>query len=149
MSLSPETIYAVVRCIPRGKVATYGQIAELAGVANGHRIVARAMRGCPERLPWQRVVGKKDARRGKINIDDPDHAALQRGLLESEGVVFDAGGCIPLARFGWRLDEPPRARSPRRGGQRRSPAAKGILGRASSLGRPKRPRPKRALAKIG
>jgi methylated-DNA-protein-cysteine methyltransferase-like protein len=104
MALSPTNIYAVVRSIPRGKVATYGQIAELAGVSNGHRIVARAMRSCPERLPWQRVVGKKDARRGQIAIDDPDHAALQRGLLESEGVVFDANGFIPLARFGWQLD---------------------------------------------
>jgi methylated-DNA-protein-cysteine methyltransferase-like protein len=121
MSLSPENIYAVVRSIPRGKVATYGQIAELAGVANGHRIVARAMRSCPERLPWQRVIGKKDARRGQINIEDPDHAALQRGLLESEGVVFDAGGFISLARFGWRLDEP----SPARSGRRKRPAGKG------------------------
>lgn len=114
MPLSPANIYAVVRSIPRGKVATYGQIAELAGVANGHRIVARAMRRCPERLPWQRVVRKKDARRGQIAIDDPDHAALQRGLLESEGVVFDAGGFITLARFGWRLDEPSSQRSARR-----------------------------------
>jgi methylated-DNA-protein-cysteine methyltransferase-like protein len=105
MSLSPENVYAIVRSIPRGKVATYGQIAELAGVASGHRIVARAMRSCPERLPWQRVVGKKDARRGQINIVDPDHAALQRGLLESEGVVFVARGFIPLGRFGWHLDE--------------------------------------------
>jgi methylated-DNA-protein-cysteine methyltransferase-like protein len=104
-SLTPENIYAVVRSIPRGKVATYGEIAELAGVSNGHRIVARAMRGCPERLPWQRVVGKKDARRAQINIDDPDHASLQRGLLESEGVVFDAGGFIPLRRFGWLSSE--------------------------------------------
>jgi hypothetical protein len=73
------------------------------------------MRSCPERLPWQRVVGKKDARRGQINIGDPDHAALQRGLLEAEGVVFDAGGFIPLGRFGWRLGEPPHER----GGARR------------------------------
>jgi methylated-DNA-protein-cysteine methyltransferase-like protein len=52
-------------------------------------------------LPWQRVVGKKDARRAQVNIDDPDHAALQRALLESEGVVFDANGCISLREFGW------------------------------------------------
>jgi methylated-DNA-protein-cysteine methyltransferase related protein len=116
MSLSPENIYAVVRSIPRGKVATYGQIAELAGVSNGHRIVARAMRSCSERLPWQRVVGKKDARRGQINIEDPDHAALQRGLLEREGVVFDARGFIPLGRFGWRLDEPASGRGEKRHG---------------------------------
>jgi methylated-DNA-protein-cysteine methyltransferase-like protein len=139
MSLSPENIYAVVRSIPRGKVATYGQIAELAGVPNGHRIVARAMRSCPERLPWQRVVGKKDARRGQINIGDPDHAALQRGLLESEGVVFDVGGFIPLRRFGWRLDEPAGGRA-----HPRPAAAKGAPRRAPRLGSPKRRAKKRA-----
>jgi methylated-DNA-protein-cysteine methyltransferase-like protein len=133
MSLSPENIYAVVRSIPRGKVATYGQIAGLAGVSNGHRIVARAMRSCPERLPWQRVVGKKDARRGQINIGDPDHAALQRGLLESEGVVFDAAGFIPLGRFGWRLDEPASGRA----SDGRHAAGKSDPRRASRLGRPK------------
>lgn len=142
MSLSPENIYAVVRSIPRGRVATYGQIAELAGVANGHRVVARAMRSCPERLPWQRVVGKKDARRGQINIDDPDHAALQRGLLESEGVVFDAGGFIRLERFGWRLGEPSRGRS----GESKRPTEKGAPRRASELRSPKRRTMKRAPA---
>lgn len=96
-----RAIYAVVRAIPRGKVATYGQVAELAGIPSGHRIAARAMRSCPEALPWQRVVGKKDARRGRISIEDPDHAQLQRALIEAEGVEFDASGFIPLARSGW------------------------------------------------
>jgi methylated-DNA-protein-cysteine methyltransferase-like protein len=115
-----STIYAVVRSIPRGKVASYGQLAELAGIPSGHRIAARALRSCPERLPWQRVVGKKDARRGQINIEDPDHAALQRALLEAEGVVFDARGFISLRQSGWqpytqvtvasRARRPPRAR---------------------------------------
>jgi methylated-DNA-protein-cysteine methyltransferase related protein len=98
---SAARIYAVVRRIPRGSVATYGEVASLAGIASGHRVAARAMRVCPESLPWQRVLGKKDARRGHISIDEPDHAALQRGLLEREGVVFDAHGCVSLARFGW------------------------------------------------
>jgi methylated-DNA-protein-cysteine methyltransferase-like protein len=96
-----RAIYQVVRAIPRGKVASYGQVAELAGIRAGHRIAARAMRNCPDKLPWQRVVGKKDARRAQLNIADPDHAALQRALLEKEGVVFDAQGFIVLARFGW------------------------------------------------
>jgi methylated-DNA-protein-cysteine methyltransferase-like protein len=94
-------IYAVVRAIPRGKVATYGQVAQLAGMPAGHRIVARAMRTCPSKLPWQRVIGKKDARRGQINVLDPAHAALQRRLLEREGVVFDANGFVVLAKSGW------------------------------------------------
>ena len=91
----------MVRRIPRGCVATYGEVAALAGITSGHRVAARAMRECPESLPWQRVLGKKDPRRGRVNIDDPDHASLQRGLLEAEGVVFDASGCVSLARFGW------------------------------------------------
>ena len=94
-------IYAVVRAIPRGRVATYGQIGELAGIPAGHRVVARAMRTCPSRLPWQRVVGKKDARRAQINLQDAEHASEQRRRLESEGVAFDAGGYIALRRFGW------------------------------------------------
>ena len=67
----------------------------------GHRIVARAMRTCPSGLPWQRVVGKKDARRAQINIHDPEHGTRQRKLLEREGVKFDANGFIPLKHFGW------------------------------------------------
>lgn len=94
-------IYAVVRAIPRGKVATYGQVAELAGILNGHRVVARAMRQCPPGLPWQRVVGRKDVRRARISVQDPQHVALQRRLLEREGVRFDAAGFIVLARSGW------------------------------------------------
>jgi methylated-DNA-protein-cysteine methyltransferase-like protein len=94
-------IYAAVRAIPRGKVATYGQIAELCGLPAGHRVVARAMRTCPARLPWQRVVARKDARRAKIGIADAEHAALQRALLAREGVLFDAGGFIPLSKSGW------------------------------------------------
>jgi methylated-DNA-protein-cysteine methyltransferase related protein len=94
-------VYAVVRAIPRGKVATYGQVAELAGLPSGHRAVARAMRTCPARLPWQRVVGRKDARRAQISIQEREHAALQRRLLEREGVSFDDAGFIVLARSGW------------------------------------------------
>jgi methylated-DNA-protein-cysteine methyltransferase-like protein len=94
-------IYAVVAAIPRGKVATYGQVAELAGMPAGHRVVARAMRTCPARLPWQRVVGRKDARRAQISIGDPDNAARQRARLRAEGVVFDANGFIVLRKSGW------------------------------------------------
>jgi methylated-DNA-protein-cysteine methyltransferase related protein len=94
-------IYAVVRKIPRGKVATYGQLALLAGIPAGHRIAAKAMQTCPAKLPWQRVLGKKDARRAQINIQDPDQARLQRRLLEAEGVVFDERGFVSLREAGW------------------------------------------------
>jgi methylated-DNA-protein-cysteine methyltransferase-like protein len=73
----------------------------LAGIPAGHRVVARAMRDCPARLPWQRVVGRKDARRAQIKLQDPEHVATQRVLLQREGVVFDAAGFIVLARSGW------------------------------------------------
>src|SRR5262245_53003009 len=62
-SARERAIYALVAKIPRGKVATYGQIAELVGIRAGHRVVAAAMRSCPDGLPWQRVVGRKGARR--------------------------------------------------------------------------------------
>jgi methylated-DNA-protein-cysteine methyltransferase-like protein len=94
-------IYAVVAAIPLGKVATYGDVAELAGKPFGHRVVARAMRTCPKGLPWQRVVGRHDARRAHISIGDPEHAALQRKLLETEGVLFDDSGLIVMKKSGW------------------------------------------------
>ena len=100
-SSATREIYAVVRAIPRGKVATYGQIGELIGIPAGHRVVARAMRTCPDGLPWYRVVGKKDARRAQISVQDPEHVALQRKLLAREGVKFDAAGYIPLKTAGW------------------------------------------------
>ena len=103
-------IYAVVRAIPHGRVATYGQVAELAGVVRGHRVAARAMQVCPEALPWHRVVAKKDARRARISIQDPEHAGLQRARLEAEHVRIDEDGHIALRDFGWLPSEPRRPR---------------------------------------
>jgi methylated-DNA-protein-cysteine methyltransferase related protein len=96
-----QAIYDVVRAIPLGKVATYGQIATLAGIPRGHRLAARAMLSCPSGLPWQRVLGRKDARRGQINIQEREHASLQRELLIDEGVQFDESGFISLRDYGW------------------------------------------------
>jgi methylated-DNA-protein-cysteine methyltransferase related protein len=95
-----QRILDVVRAIPKGKVATYGQVAELAGIARGHRIAARTMKTAPAGTPWQRVLGKKDARRAQISIQDPEHAARQRKLLTREGVRID-DGLISLREFGW------------------------------------------------
>ena len=113
-STKETEIYAVVRAIPRGRIATYGEIAELAGIPLGHRVAARALRTCPEGLPWYRVVGKKDARRAQINIAEPEHAELQRARLEAEGVELDENGAIALARFGMLHAERKRPRRPRR-----------------------------------
>ena len=120
-------IYAVVRKIPRGKVATYGQVAELAGIPGGARVAGAAMRGSGKqpRLPWQRVVGKRGAT-GVIAILDPIGGAVQRQLLENEGVEVGDRGTIPLARYGWLpltgsrgRGAPPR-RPPRSGSRRRA-----------------------------
>ena len=94
-------IYDVVRRIPRGRVATYGQVAALAGLPRNARQVGHAMRTLSDAslVPWHRVVNASGAisRRG-----DPFGEDFQRRLLESEGVRFDRGGRVPLDRFAWR-----------------------------------------------
>lgn len=87
--------------MPRGRVATYGQIAALAGLPGAARQVGYALAALPDgsAIPWQRVVnarGELSARR------DFDGAPRQRLRLAEEGVVFDAAGRIDLRRFGWR-----------------------------------------------
>ncbi len=93
-------IYAVVRRIPRGKVASYGQVARLAGLPGRARQVGYAMHALPAgtRVPWHRVVNAQ----GKVSRRRVPGAELtQRMLLEQEGVRFAAGGRIPLARYGF------------------------------------------------
>src|SRR2546423_7905795 len=92
-------IRRVVGRIPRGRVATYGQIARLAGLPGQARLVGYAMHALPSGsdVPWQRVVNAK----GEISIPG-DNGAWQRELLEREGVRFDARRRVPLATFQWR-----------------------------------------------
>ncbi|HUH04702.1 MAG TPA: MGMT family protein [Kofleriaceae bacterium] len=107
-------IYAVVRRIPRGRVATYGQVAELAGLPRGARVAGAAMRasGPGHRLPWHRVLGKKARGTAKIAILDPVGAGIQQAMLEKEGVTFTPSGGIRLADFGWLPEDPaPRQRT--------------------------------------
>jgi len=96
-------IYTVVRKIPRGKVATYGQVAELAGIPGGARVAGAAMKTSKptDRLPWQRVIGKAGKLRGRIAIHDPVGAAVQRKLLEDEGITVGDSGLVALDVFGW------------------------------------------------
>ena len=112
-----ERIYGVVRRIPRGRVATYGQVAELAGIPGGARIAAAALKTSKpsEKLPWQRVIGKASKLRGRIAIYDPVGAAIQRQLLEKEGVPVGDTGLIKLDEYGWLpTDGSTRGASPRR-----------------------------------
>jgi methylated-DNA-protein-cysteine methyltransferase-like protein len=98
-----RSIYAVVRRIPTGHVATYGQIAELAGLPGGARVAGAALKISKptDRLPWQRVIGKAGKNRGRIAIHDPVGAAVQRQLLDREGVFIGDTGLIALDRYGW------------------------------------------------
>ncbi|CAN5777305.1 hypothetical protein BH11MYX3_BH11MYX3_18570 [soil metagenome] len=115
-----RAVKAVIRKIPKGRVATYGQIAELAGIPGGARIAAAALKtsGPGDRLPWQRVIGKAGTLRGRIAIHDPVGAAVQRELLGHEGVTIGETGLVALDVFGWLPPEPRAARgrgaSPRR-----------------------------------
>ena len=96
-----DEFYAVVRRIPRGRVLTYGQVAELAGHPGAARAAGAAMRASTGRgLPWQRVVGAHARGLAKIAILDPVGGSVQRALLEKEGVTFTPGGYIRLAHFG-------------------------------------------------
>ena len=98
-----RSIYAVVRRIPTGRVATYGQVAELAGIPGGARVAGAAMKTSKpsDRLPWQRVIGKASKNRGRIAIHDPVGAAVQRQLLGDEGIPVGDSGLIALDRYGW------------------------------------------------
>ncbi|MDA3921619.1 MAG: MGMT family protein [Salinisphaera sp.] len=91
-----ERVYTAVHCIPEGRVATYGQIADLAGRPRAARQVGYAMHRCPANLPWHRVVNAQ----GRLSLPaDSDSGRMQRQRLESEGVVL-IGGRIDLSLYG-------------------------------------------------
>ncbi|MFP5305821.1 MAG: MGMT family protein [Gammaproteobacteria bacterium] len=93
-------IWAVVRRIPRGRVATYGQIAALAGFVRRPRLGGQAMRHAPAdpKLPWHRVINAQ----GRISLPAGSSAAReQQRRLEAEGVRF-IGTRIDLGRHRWR-----------------------------------------------
>lgn len=112
-------IYQVVRQIPPGRVLTYGQVAELAGMPGAARAVGAAMRASSPDLglPWQRVVGKRGPSTGLVRIHDPMGAGVQRALLEAEGVTFTDAAGISLTEYGWVPATPPRPRHPGRRGR--------------------------------
>ena len=94
-------IYAIVRRIPRGRIATYGQVALLAGLGGHARQVGYALHALSagDAIPWHRVLNAQ----GRVSPRaEPGGDRVQRALLEREGVRFDAAGRADLARFGWR-----------------------------------------------
>jgi methylated-DNA-protein-cysteine methyltransferase-like protein len=96
-----ETVYAAVRRIPRGRVATYGQVALIVGNPRGARAVGWALRALSahreRRVPWHRVVGAG----GRISLRAGLGPLKQRRRLRAEGVRFRAG-CVDLAHHGLR-----------------------------------------------
>jgi len=95
-----ERVWAVVSRIPRGRVATYKQVAQQAVLPGptGPRQVGYALAALADgsRIPWHRVVNVAG------RVSPRDSSALQRELLEAEGVGFGLDGAIDLERYGWR-----------------------------------------------
>lgn len=88
MSNFNERVYALVKCIPRGKVLSYSGVAQLLGVPHGARAVGWALHALPTQseVPWHRVVNAQ----GRISTHCEAHSeCLQRDLLRAEGVTFD------------------------------------------------------------
>jgi methylated-DNA-protein-cysteine methyltransferase-like protein len=105
-----QRVYDIVRKIPCGRVATYGQVARLAGLGRNARQVGYALHALPgvSGVPWHRVINA----RGEVSLPRSSGADVtQRLCLEREGVEFDGKGRVDLGVFGW---VPRRSRARRR-----------------------------------
>ncbi len=97
-----DIIYKTVRQIPAGKVATYGQIADLAGLYGKARVVGYAMfqvDTASDDIPWHRVINAK----GEISYSSLREGGdyLQKQMLEQEGIEFNSAGKINLSKYKW------------------------------------------------
>ena len=95
-----EKIYALVGKVPRGRVASYGQIARLVDRCTA-RMVGYAMAAVPEGsgIPWHRIINSQ----GRISPRSAGDGSLaQKALLESEGISFDVAGRVDLEKVSWR-----------------------------------------------
>jgi methylated-DNA-protein-cysteine methyltransferase-like protein len=97
-----EKICAVIRRIPRGWVATYGQVATMAGMPRRARLVGRILQRLDSttKIPWHRVVNAKGEISFSLSRNGGD--ILQRRLLEKEGIGFDKNNRLDLERCRWR-----------------------------------------------
>ena len=94
-----EAFYQVVRAIPSGKVATYGQIARLAGMPRCARTVGYAMASCTDpSVPCHRVVDRFGGTKACFDTCAP---GTQRAMLEAEGVLFRPDGTVDLEHCRW------------------------------------------------
>jgi methylated-DNA-protein-cysteine methyltransferase-like protein len=101
-----EQVYAIVRRIPRGKVTSYGRIANMLGAPNAARAVGYALRALKDKgddpnyadIPWQRVINSQ----GRISIVNPEHGAQEQArLLREEGVEVSQELRIDLDVYLW------------------------------------------------
>ena len=100
--IKEEKIYSAIRGIPPGNVASYGQIATIAGLPRGHRLVARALRDNPagSDLPWYRVI-RADGRSGMAK--DSKGYIKQFSMLKSEGII-NKNGRVDMKHYQWQPD---------------------------------------------
>jgi methylated-DNA-protein-cysteine methyltransferase-like protein len=97
---SYQKIWRAVEKIPKGKVASYGQIARLSKLANQARLVGYALHNLPRgiEVPWQRVINSQ----GRISFPENSSSyKRQRELLEKEGIVF-LKGKVDVTKYGWK-----------------------------------------------
>jgi len=106
-----DAVYALVRRIPRGRVMTYGQVATELESRLSPRAVGWALHGCPDNVPWQRVVNASGGCSTDRLPDVPQ--GLQRAMLEAEGVTFRETGTLDLTRYRWTPPPRRRGRPPR------------------------------------
>ena len=95
-----ERVKGLIKAVPKGKVASYGQIAAYAGNPLGAKQVAYVLHASSkkEKLPWQRIVNGQ----GKISLPVGDGYETQKRLLIREGVKFDSGDIINFEKYQWR-----------------------------------------------
>lgn len=117
--MSWDPVYKLIKKIPRGRVATYGELARKLKLSGGARAVGYAMAACPSGrgIPWHRVVGAG----GRLLIPEP-YGSLQRRLLDAEGVHVEFER-IDMSRYAWSPAPPPHAR------RRKSPRPRRSLSR--------------------
>ena len=95
-----DRVKRIIKSVPRGKVATYGQVAALAGNIRAARQVAWILHSSSDKhnLPWHRIINS----RGGISLKPLHGFEIQKELLINEGVVFSENGTIDLSRYLWR-----------------------------------------------
>ena len=111
-----DSVYELVKKIPRGRVMTYGQLAKALRLPGGARTAGRAMAASPGGcgVPWHRVVGAG----GRLLIREP-HASLQRKLLESEGLRLAEKRILDFKNYEWTPGNARRRESPEKVKSRR------------------------------